>query len=197
MNCPDWLPLFPLGQPLFPGIGLDLQIFEQRYLKLVKRCLRENESFGICPIREGREVGAGTHIFPLGTEVSIVDWTQLKNGLLGISVVGGRRFSLGEQVVDPDGLHSAQIRYLPEEVREPVPAEMAGLCEIYRELLQHPEIARRLPGVEALNASDLSFGLAQVLPMSIDDRLSCLKQLNGLERLAFLAEHIEQLAANA
>ncbi|MCM2355672.1 MAG: peptidase S16, partial [Arenimonas sp.] len=51
------LPLFPLGQVLFPGGGLGLRIFEPRYLDLVKRCGRSGEGFGICLILAGREVG--------------------------------------------------------------------------------------------------------------------------------------------
>lgn len=193
----DWLPLFPLGQPLFPGIRLELQIFEQRYIKLVRACMREDTGFGVCPILEGREVGVPATIYNYGTEVKIVDWTQLPNGLLGITVLGGRRFSIAEQVIDPDGLRSAQIKYLAKEKAEPIPARMSGLVEIYQELLLHPEIIRRLPDIEAVDASGLGFGLAQVLPMDQDDRVGCLTGLDSLERLDFLVEYIELLANNS
>ena len=49
----DRLPLFPLGQPLFPGIRLDLQIFEQRYLRLVRKSMREDVAFGIVATEDG------------------------------------------------------------------------------------------------------------------------------------------------
>jgi Lon protease-like protein len=51
------LPLFPLQTVLFPGGRLPLRIFEQRYLGMVKACLRDGTLFGVCLIREGREVG--------------------------------------------------------------------------------------------------------------------------------------------
>ena len=56
------LPLFPLGTVLMPGAQLPLQVFEPRYLQLL-RDLIENQDrqvpvFGVVAIREGHEVGA-------------------------------------------------------------------------------------------------------------------------------------------
>jgi uncharacterized protein len=41
------LPLFPLHTVLFPGGDLPLQIFEVRYLDLMKRCEQSGEPFGV------------------------------------------------------------------------------------------------------------------------------------------------------
>ena len=41
---------------MFPGSRLDLQIFEQRYLDMISRCMRSGAGFGICLLREGDEV---------------------------------------------------------------------------------------------------------------------------------------------
>ena len=49
--------LFPLNIVLFPDGALPLRIFETRYLDMVRRCMRETQSFGVVLIREGREVG--------------------------------------------------------------------------------------------------------------------------------------------
>ena len=51
------IPLFPLSAVLFPGGLLNLRIFEQRYLDLVRDCSRNGSGFGVCLILEGREVG--------------------------------------------------------------------------------------------------------------------------------------------
>ncbi len=56
------LPLFPLNTVLFPGGPLRLRIFEPRYLDMISRCMRENGSFGVALITEGREAGGvGAH----------------------------------------------------------------------------------------------------------------------------------------
>ena len=49
-------PLFPLSTVLFPYGRMHLQIFEQRYLDLVKNCMRNDSKFGVVLIREGSEI---------------------------------------------------------------------------------------------------------------------------------------------
>jgi Lon protease-like protein len=52
----DTIPLFPLSHGVFPDGMLQLQIFEVRYLDLIKRCHREHTPFGVTWIKTGREV---------------------------------------------------------------------------------------------------------------------------------------------
>ena len=50
------VPLFPLPLVLFPGGKLSLQIFEARYLDMVKKGLREQTGFGIVMITDGDRI---------------------------------------------------------------------------------------------------------------------------------------------
>ena len=64
--------IFPLNTVLFPGGALPLKIFEQRYIEMTKVCISEERPFGVCLIKEGREVGTearGAHV----GEVVVVD----------------------------------------------------------------------------------------------------------------------------
>ena len=47
--------LFPLHTVLFPGGPLPLRIFETRYTDMVRRCMREQQPFGVVMIQEGDE----------------------------------------------------------------------------------------------------------------------------------------------
>ena len=49
------MPLFPLTTVLFPQGVLNLQIFEVRYLDLMKKCLRDNTPFGVVSLLDGNE----------------------------------------------------------------------------------------------------------------------------------------------
>ena len=42
--------LFPLQAVLYPTIATRLQIFEQRYLRLVRECMADSKPFGVVPI---------------------------------------------------------------------------------------------------------------------------------------------------
>ncbi|TNE75293.1 MAG: hypothetical protein EP334_10600, partial [Gammaproteobacteria bacterium] len=77
------IPLFPLLHPLFPGTRLNLQVFEQRYLRMITECMKSQSNFGVVPILEGSEVGAPPQVHPWGVTANIIDWNQLDNGLLG------------------------------------------------------------------------------------------------------------------
>ena len=48
--------IFPLNTVLFPDGLLPLKVFEQRYIEMTKACLRDERAFGVCLIKEGREV---------------------------------------------------------------------------------------------------------------------------------------------
>ena len=91
------IPLFPLGIVMFPGGRFDLQIFERRYIDLIRQCLRSARGFGICLLKTGEEKdqkNSGRSIYNIGTYTEIVDWNQLENGLLGITVEGRIKFSV-------------------------------------------------------------------------------------------------------
>ena len=89
------LPLFPLHTVLCPGVALPLKVFEDRYRAMVKRCLDQDEPFGVVLIRDGREVGAGaTAIATVGTIAEIREASKYSDGRYDLLVVGTRRFRI-------------------------------------------------------------------------------------------------------
>ena len=92
----DWgnLPLFPLNTVLFPGMLLPLHIFEERYKLMINNCLKEDRSFGVVLIREGKEVGGSVEPYGVGTTAHITKVNRLEDGRMDIVVVGGERFRL-------------------------------------------------------------------------------------------------------
>ncbi len=103
--------LFPLNIVLFPDGPLPLRIFETRYVDMVRRCMRESQTFGVVLIREGGEVGPA-ETFDVGTLAKIVDFHQLSDGLLGLSCVGGQRFRIRSRSRQADGLNLGEVDYL-------------------------------------------------------------------------------------
>ena len=111
------LPLFPLNTVLFPGCNLDLQIFEARYLDMIGRCMKQGVGFGVVCILEGSEVGVAPEGFAMvGCEARITDFEQQDNGLLGIRVQGGRRFTVLRTEVQRDQLILAEVYAAGESV---------------------------------------------------------------------------------
>ncbi len=139
----DRLALFPLGTVLLPGNRLSLKIIEPRYSDLVAECLREDKPFGIVLIRDGEETDREPGIYRTGTTARIVDWQDRKDGLLGISVLGERRFRILDHLPDSNGLLRAEVELLPEEQPCDIPDPYRYMQELLRHISasQHPEEA--------------------------------------------------------
>ena len=70
-------PLFPLPLVAFPGCRLPLQIFEPRYLDLIKLSLSTNRSFGIVTLSSSQPQNDSPVFEPIGTAVKIVDFNDI------------------------------------------------------------------------------------------------------------------------
>ncbi len=104
--------LFPLTSVVLPEGKMNLRIFEPRYIRMVKECSSKNIGFGVCLVgSEGdqREVG---NVSSVGTLVRIVDFETLSDGLLGITVVGEKRFNVKRVRADADGLRHAEVEWM-------------------------------------------------------------------------------------
>ena len=178
--------LFPLSSILMPLGRMSLQIFEQRYLDLVARCMRENEGFGVIWLKQGSEVSGGSLDTPnvgrYGTYARIVDWDQLPNGLLGILIEGTQRFDVHSVWREPDGLIKADVTLLDAPTAFPLPERYSALAEVLAGLLQHPQIQRLKLQSDLDDAWSVPAQLTQLLP--IDEAIKYrLQGLNSAERL--------------
>ena len=82
------VPLFPLNSIVLPRGRIPLQLFEPRYIDMLTRCLKEDRGFVVVLLQEGGEAGRTAAFYDIGTYVRIIDFQQLENGLLGITVEG-------------------------------------------------------------------------------------------------------------
>jgi Lon protease-like protein len=81
------LPIFELPLVLLPGELLPLHIFEERYKRMIARCLEQEEPFGI--VFRDDEGGARR----IGCEARVTDVTErFDDGRLNIVVTGERPF---------------------------------------------------------------------------------------------------------
>ena len=178
--------LFPLGTVLFPGGRLPLKVFEQRYIGLTKRCLRDDAPFGVCLIREGREVGTPALPHPVGCLARIRNWDMPQTGLFMLDTEGTERFRILEHRAAADGLLTARVELLPEP--DPVPPPDDLCVHILRELMR--EVGEdRFPAPHRFDdASWIAFRLAEALPIPASFRQQLLEIEDAAARLAAVRE---------
>jgi len=199
---PTSLPLFPLGTVLFPGGLLPLQIFETRYVDMVRRCMREGSPFGVVLILDGHEARQEVREGPpaiaeVGTRARIVDFTELPSGLLGITARGEGRFRVLDVEEQADHLLLGQVADLPDLPAAAMPAESFALVEILRQLLEHPAVNQL--GIEAdLDEVGSVVGrLADLLPMDARFKQGLLEQQDPMVCLAELERLIQTMQEQA
>jgi Lon protease-like protein len=92
--------MFPLGSVLFPGGVLPLQVFEERYRRLVEDVRAGDGRFGVVLIERGSEVGGGDERTAVGTVAEIVREGVAEDGRILIVGVGRERIRVKDWLGD-------------------------------------------------------------------------------------------------
>jgi Lon protease-like protein len=203
------LPLFPLGTVLFPGGWLPLQIFEVRYLDLMKRCERSGEPFGVVSLQSGQEVrrapdahGAppAETFAPVGTLARLVHVAHPQAGLMFVVAQGAQRFTLKGAHQLPHGLWVGEVSLMADDAPAPLPDELAELGSRLRHVL--PEMVQD-DGLPALPEADdpcwhdagwVANRWAERLPLRTPERQRLMSLDNPVWRLELVAEWLDSLA---
>ncbi|MBU2706639.1 LON peptidase substrate-binding domain-containing protein [Zooshikella marina] len=176
------IPLFPLRAVLFPKCKMQLQIFEPRYLDMISYCMKHDQGFGVILVAEGSEFDV-KHIEQVGTLAKIIDFFQLPNGLLGITITGEGKFAVLDHWKSEQGFLMSESQLLPEEPHISVPDEWFGLVDLLKALVQHPLLQDLELDVNYGDAMVVSNHLAAYMPFSEEKKQSMLEISNPLKRL--------------
>lgn len=208
------LPLFPLTTILFPDGLLPLQIFELRYLTLIKKCLADGTEFGVVAQTEQKNVlnadGDNLSAEPMsqesfvsvGTCAKIVAHSAPQPGLLRIDCVGGQRFTVVRCEQQKLGLWVAQVNLIAADQAIAVPAELADTVTALRQLitalthqLEREAIeGRRLPMTKPYLFDDCGWVAnrwCELIPMQPAQRQRLLTLDNPLIRLELVQDLLE------
>ena len=167
---------------LFPGGRLPLRIFEQRYMEMAKACLKDNAPFGVCLIKQGKEVGAPALPVGTGCLARIAEWDMPQLGVLQVSARGESRFRILEHRAQADGLVRASVELLPEEGDAPVPQALARYVKLLERVMeQNPALLERPHRLDS--SAWVSARLAELLPLPLEAKQALLETGNGRARL--------------
>jgi len=194
------IPLFPLPLVLLPGGKLDLQIFEARYLDLVKSTLRHDSGFGIIMIEEGEQVllhkdQSLPAISHCGTYVKIIDFDQMPNGMLSIVVEGQGKFVIRDQYEGASHLLVADVEFLEMEERAPVPEQYEHLAVLLDTLMQHEAVRKYAPEIDFTEAREVGSRLTELLPCPNVQKQHLLEMKDPVARLKEISKLVERMGA--
>lgn len=192
------VPLFPLPLVLFPGGRLPLQVFEARYLDMVKRCLLAEAGFGVVMITDGSQVLVDPEqqlpeISHCGTYCEIVDFDQQPNGLLSIVAEGRRKFVIRDQYEQPDRLMMAQVEFIEDEEEVAMPQEREHLSGLLESLMSHEAVQRLGLSCDMGQAVEVGARLTELLPCPNQFKQRLLELKDPLVRLSELDKLVKRI----
>ena len=186
------IPIFPLNTVVFPGTLLPLKIFEQRYIEMTTRCIRDGTQFGVCLIREGNEVGEPAVPYETGCLASILSWDMQQLGIFLLVTRGERRFRIVEQWTEPNRLRMADVAAFAEEKEEPLPDEHAACADILKAVAKRAGESSFPAPLRYDDAAWVSYRLAEVLPIENTLRQRLLEMPDAISRLRTLTTILAQ-----
>jgi uncharacterized protein len=194
ISTPKETALFPLTINVLPGAYLPLQIFEPRYIDMVKDCLSKETGFCVVLIKEEKELSTlKAQHSATGTYVEVVDFNQLENGLLGITVQGKYRAQILDRKEQDDGLLLGNIVQSKEADDICLEADYKNIWRVLREISEHPEIKKLQLEIDFSDSSSVAYNLASLLPISPLDKQLLLESNSNKIRLDSLQEILKKL----
>lgn len=207
------LPLFPLQTVLFPQGQLPLQIFEVRYLNMVRRCERERSAFVVATLVEGQEVqstppspeggGRSERFEALGTLATLDMVSQAQPGLLRVACRGGSRVRIRHSEKGPLGLWLGEVDVLDDDRPIPIPSELLYISDTLHQV--HVQLRRDHPEWQDSgapldpqapvwqDAGWVANRWAEMLPLDLASRYRLLSQDSPLLRLELIGDELDRL----
>lgn len=194
------IPLFPLSQGMLPDGMLQLNIFEVRYLDLIKRCQREAIPFGVVGLAQGQEVQIPDEVPKLhriGTLAHLQNMQTIQPALLQVLCKGSLRFELIGHERGPFGVWYAQVQYLPADTPQPIPAALQPLANMLGRLIADTQQAgseHALPIFSPYRLDECGWvanRFTELLPIPTDFKQQLLAELDPVKRLHQVARFVD------
>jgi len=197
------IPLFPLGNALFPGGVLRLRIFEVRYLDMIRRCIADGSEFGVVVLLAGGEVRTpqgGETLAQAGTMARIRQWQAPAPALLELVCEGTSRFRLASSHQGRYGLWLGEAEPLPDDPVVAPPAGLQPAADALGRLIAGmqregvPEAAMPLaPPFRLDEAAWVADRWCELLPLAPAEKARLLALADPVERLRYVQDALSGL----
>ena len=183
------IPIFPLNIVIFPDSSYPLHIFEERYKRMLKRSLENNEEFGIVS-KIDLEI---SHIGCMAKISEIVK--TYENGSTDIIIKGGARFNIISQNFHPDGYLEAEVTPFEDLGEEEVDTVLVNKIMVrFHMVLEKAQVELSKNYWRKLKSANFkSYKFAEKAGMNLKQQQDLLCLQSEKERLRFVLNHFERI----
>jgi len=130
----------------------------------------------------------------MGTDVKIIDWDQMDNGLLGITVKGEQRFKVEHFEIQQDNLNVGDITSLDED-ESLIPDAYQNFPDLLKVIGNRYELLFLNESKRFNEANWVSDRLADLLPFDLPVKQELLEMNNALHRFDYMQSLLEKIDA--
>lgn len=182
------IPIFPLSLVVFPFSKVPLHIFEERYKKMINKCLDEKTGFGIVSL-------IWNEMSKVGSYVMIEKVKRRKeNGEMDIIVKGISRFKILKKINHHDGYIVATIEEYADDSDEINTLLLKELREYFEDIIRKVNFTLGDTFWKNYDTTSLkSFKIAEKSGLNLKQRQKLLSLRKENERINFLLKHLTNL----
>ena len=184
-NLPKKIPIFPLrGVIFFPETNLPLNIFESRYLKMVKNVLQNDKFLGMI---QSKKVGGD--LYQIGCLGKIDEHTATEDGRILINLRGISRFKIDKEINNDEPYREFFVNYdfFKNDIN---PNKNKVKNEILSELINNSKFSFKKYGIQInwtalskLSAEKQIYNLAMISPISVEEKQKLI-EISDLDEVA-------------
>ena len=182
---PRTIPVFPLsGVIYFPKTNLPLNIFEQRYLNLVKDAYSKDKLMGM--VQSKKE---GESVYQIGCLGKISDYQESDDGRILINLTGISRFKILEEVSNNKLYREFKVDYQNftgdiNEIHKEV--DTKSLMEKSKDFFKKNGLLLNWKEFEKLDQSQKINTLAMIAPVTNEEKQKLLEAVTAVEKVSTL-----------
>ena len=195
-NLPTDLPVFPLqGALLLPGGVLPLNIFEPRYIQMVKDTLATNHRLIVMTLPLP-EKSNGSEIYKLACAGKLISFEETLDGRFLISLSGIIRCKLLDTLEEEGGYRRMKVdftNYLSDMRPNDIKIERNGFFKTLRSYFDMKGLSADWKAIEKCEDEKLITTLAMLCPFS-DAEKQTLMEANSLNERAKLMKVILEMS---
>lgn len=180
--------LFPLNLVLFPESIYPLHIFEDRYKKLLNKCIEEDSEFGINLVTSSK-------MYDAGCTAKVHQVTKrYPDGKLDLNVIGVRRYNLMGFSENENPYYTGEIEFFSD--RDEILDE-PGLIDVL-ELFNEVAAQIKLVNIKKLTIDDItskypSYFIGQKAGLTPMQKQELLEMKSENNRLSYLRRHLKNI----
>ena len=187
---PSTIPVFPLsGVIYFPKTNLPLNIFEQRYLKLVNDAYKNDKLMGMVQSKkEGRSV------YQIGCLGKISDYQKSEDGRVLINLTGISRFKILEEISNNKLYREFKVDYdvFSEDVKDDQQKiDASSLMDKAQNFFKKNGLLLNWKEFEKLDQTQRINTLAMIAPVTNQEKQKLLESITITDKITSLESIID------